>query len=106
MKVLVAIKHVVDAYVTIRVKNDHSGVELNNVKMAINPFDEIAVEQAVQLKEQGIASEITVISIGGNACQESLRKALALGADQAIHVHTDQDLLSLDVAKVLQTFCG
>lgn len=101
MKILVAIKRVIDAYVKIRIKPDQSGVETNNVKMAINPFDEIAVEEAIRLKEKGIANEVVVVSIGPNPCQETLRSALALGADRAIHVETEQVLEPLSVAKLL-----
>lgn len=86
MKILVAIKRVIDPYVKIRVKSDGSGVENNNVKMAMNPFCEIAVEEAIRLKESGIADEVIVMSIGDVACQEQLRSALALGADRAIHI--------------------
>jgi electron transfer flavoprotein beta subunit len=102
MKVLVPVKRVVDAYVKVRVKADHSGVETNNVKMSMNPFDEIALEEAIRLKEAGTAKEIIAISVGSQACQETLRTALALGADSAILVETDQILQSLAVAKVLQ----
>ncbi|MGF1690885.1 electron transfer flavoprotein subunit beta/FixA family protein [Photobacterium kagoshimensis] len=101
MKVLVAIKRVIDPYVKIRVKSDGCGVEESNVKMAMNPFCEIAVEEAVRLKEADIASEIIVVSIGDNACQEQLRNALALGADRAIHIATDDKLEPLAVAKLL-----
>lgn len=105
MKVLVAIKRVVDYNVKIRVKPDGSGVDLNNVKMSINPFDEIAVEEAVRLKEKGIATEVVVCSIGSKACQETLRFALALGADRAIHVEGEDSTESLVVAKVLAKIC-
>ncbi|MBX3457443.1 MAG: electron transfer flavoprotein subunit beta/FixA family protein [Candidatus Paracaedibacteraceae bacterium] len=105
MKILVAIKRVVDYNVKIRVKPDGSGVDLNNVKMSINPFDEIAVEEAVRLKEKGIATEVVVCSIGSKACQETLRFALALGADRAIHVEGEDSLESLVVAKVLAKIC-
>ncbi|XAW87381.1 electron transfer flavoprotein subunit beta/FixA family protein [Vibrio sp. CDRSL-10 TSBA] len=101
MKVLVAIKRVVDAYVKVRVKNDGSGVETNNVKMAINPFCEIAVEEAIRLREAGSADEVVVVSIGALACQEQLRTALALGADRAIHIETEQIMEPLSVAKLL-----
>lgn len=101
MKVLVAIKRVVDAYVKVRVKNDGSGVETNNVKMAINPFCEIAVEEAIRLREAGKADEVVVVSIGALACQEQLRTALALGADRAIHIETEQVMEPLSVAKLL-----
>ncbi|WP_010298987.1 electron transfer flavoprotein subunit beta/FixA family protein [Candidatus Odyssella thessalonicensis] len=105
MKVLVAVKRVVDYNVKIRVKADGSGVDLNNVKMSINPFDEIAVEEAVRLKEKGIASEVVVCSIGSKACQETLRFALALGADRAIHVDTEDSPEALTVAKILKKIC-
>lgn len=101
MKVLVAIKRVVDAYVKVRVKSDGSGVETNNVKMAINPFCEIAVEEAIRLREAGSADEVVVVSIGALACQEQLRTALALGADRAIHIETEQVMEPLSVAKLL-----
>ncbi|MEX5685619.1 electron transfer flavoprotein subunit beta/FixA family protein, partial [Pseudomonas silesiensis] len=102
MKILVSIKRVVDYNVKIRVKADHSGVDLANVKMSMNPFCEIAVEQAVRLKEQGIASEIVVVSVGPSTAQEQLRTALALGADRAILVESAEDLTSLAVAKLLK----
>ncbi|WP_423062450.1 electron transfer flavoprotein subunit beta/FixA family protein [Candidiatus Paracoxiella cheracis] len=102
MKVLVPVKRVVDFNVKVRVKPDGSGVETSNVKMSMNPFDEIAVEEAIRLKEKGIATEITVISMGGDACQETLRIALAMGADRAILVKTDQPLEPLHVAKLLK----
>jgi electron transfer flavoprotein beta subunit len=102
MKVLVAVKRVVDYNVKVRVKPDGSGVETTNVKMSMNPFDEIAVEEAVRLKEKGIVTEIVVVSCGLTACQETLRTALALGADRAILVETDVELQPLAVAKLLQ----
>lgn len=102
MKVLVAVKRVVDHLVTVRVRADGSGVELNNAKMAINPFDEIAVEEAVRLKEAGVASEIVVVSCGVAACQETLRTALAIGADRAVLVQTEIELQPLAVAKLLR----
>ncbi|MEX1197076.1 MAG: electron transfer flavoprotein subunit beta/FixA family protein [Pseudohongiellaceae bacterium] len=102
MKVLVAVKRVLDAYVKVRVKADNSGVDLANAKMAINPFCEIAVEEAVRLKEQGVADEIIVVSIGEKACQEQIRTALALGADRGIHVETEDGLQPLAVAKLLK----
>lgn len=105
MKVLVAVKRVVDFNVKVRVKSDGSGVELNNVKMSINPFDEIAVEEAVRLKEKGIATEIIVCSIGSKGCQETLRFALALGADRAIHVESEDSPEPLAVAKILSKIC-
>jgi electron transfer flavoprotein beta subunit len=102
MKVLVPIKRVIDYNVKVRVKPDNSNVDLTNVKMAINPFCEIAVEEAVRLKEAGIATEIVAVSIGDKSCQEQLRTALALGADRAIQIDTDQNLDSINVAKLLQ----
>lgn len=103
MKILVSVKRVVDFNVKIRVKSDQTGVELTNVKMAMNPFDEIAVEEAVRLKEKGTATEIVAISIGTGASQETLRSALALGADRAILVETDQEIQPLAAAKILKT---
>ncbi len=102
MKVLVAVKRVVDAYVKIRLKSDQSGIETANVKMSMNPFCEIAVEEAVRLKEKGSVDEIVVVSIGPQQSQETLRTALALGADRAIHVVTDEVVESLGVAKILK----
>jgi electron transfer flavoprotein beta subunit len=102
MKILVSIKRVVDFNVKVRVKADGSGVETANVKMSMNPFDEIAVEEAVRLKESGVATEIVVVSCGPQACQETLRTALAIGADRAILVHTDAELQPLAVAKLLK----
>ncbi|MDN7139734.1 electron transfer flavoprotein subunit beta/FixA family protein [Pseudomonas sp. JQ170] len=102
MKVMAAVKRVVDFNVKVRVKADGSGVDLANVKMAMNPFCEIAVEEAVRLKEQGIASEVVVVSVGSSAVQEQLRTALALGADRAILVQADDELGSLAVAKLLK----
>ena len=102
MKVLVPVKRVVDYNVKIRVKADGSGVELANVKMAMNPFDEIAVEEAVRLKEAGVATEVVAISCGVGACQETLRAALAIGADRGILVETDVELQPLAVAKLLK----
>jgi len=102
MKVLVSVKRVVDYNVKVRVKADGSGVDTANVKMSMNPFDEIAVEEAVRLKEKGIATEIVAVSCGVTACQETLRTALALGADRAILVETDVDLQPLAVAKLLK----
>jgi electron transfer flavoprotein beta subunit len=101
MKVLVAVKRVVDYNVKVRVKPDGSGVDTANVKMSMNPFDEIAVEEAVRLKEKGIVTEIVAVSCGLAACQETLRTALALGADRAILVESDADLQPLAVAKLL-----
>ena len=102
MKILVPVKRVVDYNVKVRVKADNSGVDLANVKMALNPFCEIAVEEAVRLKEQGIASEVLVVSVGPAAAQEQLRTALALGADRAVLVETAEELGSLAVAKLLK----
>jgi len=102
MKILVAVKRVVDANVKVRVKADNSGVELTNAKMAINPFCEIAVEEAIRLKEAGHADEIIVVSIGEKPCQEQIRTSLALGADRGIHVETEDGLQPLAVAKLLK----
>ena len=102
MKILVAIKRVVDYNVKIRVKSDGSGVDLANVKMSMNPFDEIAVEEAVRLKEAGVATEVVVVTAGVTQCQETLRTALAIGADRAILVETDVELQPLAVAKILK----
>ena len=101
MKVLVAVKRVVDYNVKVRVKADQSGVDLTNVKMSMNPFCEIAVEEAVRLKEKGIATEVVAVSIGPKTAQEQLRTAMALGADRGILVETDEQLGSLAVAKIL-----
>jgi electron transfer flavoprotein beta subunit len=102
MKILVPVKRVVDYNVKVRVKSDGSGVETANVKMSMNPFDEIAVEEAVRLKEAGTATEVVAISCGVQACQETLRTALAIGADRAILVLTDLELQPLAVAKLLK----
>jgi len=102
MKILVAVKRVVDFNVKVRVKADGSGVETANVKMSMNPFDEIAIEEAIRLKEAGIATEIVAVSCGTQACQETLRTALALGADRAILVETEAELEPLAVAKLLR----
>jgi len=102
MKILVAVKRVVDYNVKIRVKSDGSGVDLANVKMSMNPFDEIAVEEAVRLKEAGVATEVIAVTAGVTQCQETLRTALAIGADRAILVETDADLQPLAVAKILK----
>ena len=101
MKVLVAVKRVVDYNVKVRPKADGSNVELANVKMSINPFCEIAVEEAVRLKEKGVATEVIAVSVGAKQCQEQLRTALALGADRAIHVEAEGDLEPLAIAKLL-----
>ncbi|MEW5728343.1 MAG: electron transfer flavoprotein subunit beta/FixA family protein [Pseudomonadota bacterium] len=102
MKVLVAVKRVIDYNVKIRVKADNSGVETANVKFSMNPFDEIAVEEAVRLKEAGKAAEIVVVSMGPAACQETIRTALAMGADRGILVQSDDELQPLAVAKLLR----
>jgi electron transfer flavoprotein beta subunit len=102
MKILVPVKRVVDFNVKIRVKSDGSGVDLANVKMSMNPFDEIAVEEAVRLKEKGIATEVVAVSCGVAQCQETLRTALALGADRAILIETGETLEPLAVAKLLK----
>ena len=101
MKVLVAVKRVIDAYVKVRVKADHSGVETTNVKMSMNPFDEIGVEEALRLKEAGIVDEVVAVSLGEARCQETIRTALAMGADRGILVETDAALQPLAVAKLL-----
>jgi electron transfer flavoprotein beta subunit len=105
MKILVAVKRVVDFNVKVRVKGDGSGVETANVKMSMNPFDEIAVEEAVRLKEAGVATEIVVVSCGLTASQETLRTALAIGADRAILVESTAELQPLAVAKLLKAVC-
>lgn len=102
MKVLVAVKRVADANVKVRPKSDGTGADLNNVKMAINPFCEIAVEEAVRMKEAGTATEVVAVSIGDKSCQEQIRTALALGADRGIQVDTDAGLQPLAVAKLLK----
>jgi electron transfer flavoprotein beta subunit len=102
MKVLVPVKRVVDYNVKVRVKSDQTGVDIANVKMSMNPFDEIAVEEAVRLKEQGVATEVIAVSCGLPQCQETLRTALAIGADRAILVETDVELQPLAVAKLLK----
>jgi electron transfer flavoprotein beta subunit len=102
MKILVPVKRVVDYNVKIRVKPDGSGVDLANVKMSMNPFDEIAVEEAIRLKEAGTAEEIVAVSIGPQKAQETIRTALAMGADRGIHVASDADVEPLGVAKVLK----
>ena len=102
MKVLVAVKRVVDYNVKVRVKSDGTGVDIANVKMSMNPFDEIAVEEAVRLKEKGAATEVIVVSCGVAQCQETLRTAMAIGADRAILVETDVELQPLAVAKLLK----
>jgi len=102
MKILVPVKRVVDYNVKVRVKSDQSGVDIANVKMSMNPFDEIAVEEAVRLKEKGAATEVVAVSCGVKACQETLRTAMAIGADRAILVETDVELQPLAVAKILK----
>ncbi|WP_198341083.1 electron transfer flavoprotein subunit beta/FixA family protein, partial [Burkholderia ubonensis] len=102
MKVLVAVKRVADANVKVRVKADGSGVDLANIKMSINPFDEIAVEEAVRLKEAGVATEIVAVSVGVAQAQETLRTALAIGADRAILVESNDGVEPLAVAKILK----
>ena len=102
MKILVAVKRVVDYNVKIRVKSDHSGVDIANLKMSMNPFDEIALEEAVRLKEKGLATEVIAVSCGPTQCQETLRTALAIGADRGILVETSTELEPLGVAKILK----
>ncbi|MCW8108668.1 electron transfer flavoprotein subunit beta/FixA family protein [Alteromonas ponticola] len=101
MKILVPVKRAIDYNVKVRVKADESGVDLTNAKMAINPFCEIAVEEAVRLKEKGVATEVVVVSIGDKSCQEQIRTALALGADRGLQIEVDSNLDSLQVAKLL-----
>ncbi|AMO68495.1 MULTISPECIES: electron transfer flavoprotein subunit beta/FixA family protein [Zhongshania] len=105
MKVLVAVKRVVDYNVKVRPKSDGTGVDLNNVKMAINPFCEIAIEEAVRLKEKGVVTEIVAVSIGAKVSQEQIRTALALGADRGILVETDVEVQPLAIAKLLKAVC-
>jgi len=105
MKVLVAVKRVVDYNVKIRVKSDQTGVETANVKMSMNPFDEIAVEEAVRLKEAGTAEEVIAVSLGAQQCQETIRTALAMGADRGVLVQSDDELQPLAVAKLLKAVC-
>lgn len=102
MKALVAVKRVVDANVKVRIKPDNSGVDLTNVKMSINPFCEIAVEEAVRLKEKGVVSEIVIVSVGAKEAQEQLRSSMALGGDRSILVETNEEIGALEVAKVLK----
>ncbi len=102
MKILVAVKRVIDPYVKIRITPDHMGVETQNVKMSMNPFDEIALEEAVRLKEKNIASEVVAVTVGSDSTQETLRHALALGADSAILVKSEKHYCSLNIAKILQ----
>ena len=105
MKILVPVKRVVDYNVKVRVKADGTGVDIANVKMSMNPFDEIAVEEAVRLKEAGVATEVVAVSCGLGACQETLRAAMAIGADRGILVETDVELQPLAVAKLLKAVC-
>lgn len=102
MKVLVAVKRVIDPYVKIRIKPDNSGVETQNIKMAMNPFDEIALEEAMRLKEKNVVSEIVAVTIGTDSSQDILRHALALGADKAILVNSKRHFESINIAKILQ----
>jgi len=102
MKVLVPVKRVVDHNVKVRVKSDQTGVDIANVKMSMNPFDEIAVEEAIRLKEKGVATEVVAVSCGEKPCQETLRTAMAIGADRSVQVETDADLQPLAVAKLLK----
>ncbi|MCQ9371800.1 hypothetical protein NQ024_11255, partial [Corynebacterium sp. 35RC1] len=102
MKILVPVKRVVDHNVKVRVKADNTGVDITNVKMSMNPFDEIAVEEAVRLKEKGLATEVVAISCGVAQCQETLRTAMAIGADRGILVETEAELQPLAVAKLLK----
>lgn len=102
MKILVPVKRVVDAYVNVRVKSDNTGVETDNVKKSLNPFCEIAVEEAIRLKEKGLAEEVIAVTIGEKECETTLRSALAMGADRAIHIVTNDTLRPLALAKVLQ----
>ena len=105
MKVLVPVKRVVDYNVKVRVKSDQSGVDIANVKMSMNPFDEIAIEEATRLKEKGVATEVLAVSCGVPQCQETLRTAMAIGADRGILVQTDAELQPLAVAKLLKALC-
>jgi electron transfer flavoprotein beta subunit len=102
VRVLVAVKRVIDYTVKVRVKSDNTGVDIANVKMSMNPFDEIAVEEAVRLKEAGVATEVIAVSAGVTQCQETLRTALAIGADRAILIESNEDLQPLAVAKLLK----
>src|SRR5581483_5398839 len=102
MRILVPVKRVVDFNVRIRVKPDGSGVETANVKMSMNPFDEIAVEEAVRLKEKSVATEVVVVTIGSEAAQDVLRSSLAMGADRAVHIVVESEIQSLAAAKLLK----
>ena len=101
LKILVPVKRVVDYNVKVRVKNDNTGVELDNVKMSMNPFDEIAVEEALRLKEKGIANEVIAVSIGASQVQETIRNALAMGADSGIFVELKESFEPLNIAKII-----
>ena len=101
MKILVPVKRVVDAYVNVRVKSDNTGVETDNVKKSLNPFCEIAVEEAIRIKEKGLADEVIAVTVGSKECETTLRSALAMGADRAIHVMAEDDLRPLAIAKAL-----
>ena len=105
MKILVPVKRVIDPYVNIRVKSDQTGVETENVKMSMNPFCEIAVEEAIRIKEAGKAEEIIAVSIGNQSCQETIRTALAMGADRGIHVLTEERVDPISIAKILAKIC-
>src|ERR1700683_1565777 len=105
MKVIVPVKRVIDYNVKVRVKADQSGVDLSNVKMSMNPFDEISVEEAIRLKEKGKATEVIAVSIGPQAAQETIRTALAMGADRGILVKAEGDVEPLAVAKILKAIC-
>ena len=105
MKILVPVKRVVDYNVKVRVKGDGTGVDIANVKMSMNPFDEIAIEEAVRLREAGIATEVIAVSAGLAGCQETLRTAMAIGADRGILIETDAELQPLAVAKLLKAVC-
>lgn len=102
IKILVCIKRVVDFNIKVRVKADHSGIETTNVKMSINPFDEIALEEAIRLKEQGLAKETLALSIGPDECHEILRFALAMGIDKALHIKTNEQYEPINIAKIIQ----
>ena len=102
VKILVSVKRMVDYNVKVRVKSDNTGVDIANVKMSMNPFDEIAVEEAMRIKEKGVATEVVAVSLGGAQCQETLRTAMAIGADRAILVQADVELQPLAVAKLLR----
>ena len=102
MKILVAIKRVIDYNVKIRVKSDETGIETSNVKMSMNPFDEIAVEEGVRLRESGVADELIAVSIGPKQSQETIRTALAMGADRGVHIETNEEVEPLAVAKLLK----